>query len=194
LVTYYGPDVLYGFAGPVREEIKQNMIESWFDGTVKELRSLKNFRRTDNKRLMISNRQCIRKGEAEGQLIGGYLEIICLLIAANQLADFKNKILFLENMGDSPTIHMLLQTLKLAGVFDRISGLILGFFPDAQPKSEKYRSVGEIVLEITKEYSFPVLQINELGHNVENYVFPMGIKTRLDATNKTVEFLEKLVR
>ncbi len=194
LVTYYGPDVLYGFAGPVREEIKQNMIKSWFDGNVKELKPIKNFRRADNKKLIKSKRRCIRKGKAEGILIGGYLEIICLLIATGQLSDFKDKILFLENMDSSSTVHALLQTLKLAGVFDQISGLLLGFFPDAQPGTEGYRSVGEIVLEITKGYNFPILQINELGHNVENYVFPLGIKTKLDATNKTVGFLEKLVQ
>lgn len=194
LITYYGPDVLYGFARSMRDEIRQNMVESWFDGNVKELRPIKNFKRADNKRPIKSGRRCVRKGKAKGVLIGGYLEIVCLLIATKQLSGFKNKILFLENMGDSPTIHTLLQTLKLAGVFDQISGLLLGFFPDAQPGTEKYRPVGEIVLEITKGYSFPILQINELGHNVENYVFPMGIKTRLDATDKTVGFLEKLVR
>lgn len=194
LITYYGPDVLYGFAGPMRDEIRQNMIESWFDGNVKELKPIKNFKRADNKKLIKSGRRCVRKGKAEGVLTGGYLEVVCLLIAAKQLSDFKNKILFLENMGDSPTIHMLLQTLKLAGIFNQISGLLLGFFPDAQPGTEKHRPVGEIVLEITKGYNFPILQINELGHNVENYVFPLGIRTELDATNKTIRFLEKLVR
>lgn len=194
LITYYGPDVIFGFGGGVREEIKHNLIESWFDGNVQELRPIRAFKRADNRKSIRSGWKCIRKGKVSGRLLGGYLEILCLLIAGRQLTDFKGKILFLENMGNSPTVHMLLQTLKLAGVFDQISGLILGFFPDAQPKTKKYRPVGEILLEITRGYSFPILQINELGHNVENYVFPIGIKTRLDATNKKIEFLEKLTR
>lgn len=194
LVTFYGPDVIYTFGQKMRKEIKQNIIQSWFEGNVKELKTIKNFKRDDNQKPIKSAWQCLRKGKAEGQLIGGYLEIICLLIATKRLSDFKNKILFLENMSDSPTVHALFQTLKLAGVFNQISGLILGFFPDAQPGTEKYRPVGKIILEVTKGYKFPILQINELGHMVENYVFPNGIKTELDATNKKIRFLEKIVR
>jgi len=96
-----------------------------------------------------------------------------MLYASNQIGSLKGKILFLESMGESNVIHNRLQSLKLLGVFNEISGLILGYSPDLNPDSKYYR---DIVLALTPNKNFPILKINELGHCIPNYAWSIGQK------------------
>ena len=76
-------------------------------------------------------------------------------------------------------------TLKLNGVFQQIKGLIIGWFEGHEMENKEYnRDVADIILEVTKEYTFPILEIGELGHNVENYVLPIGCVATIDSDKK----------
>lgn len=72
--------------------------------------------------------------------------------------------------------------------------MIIGWFEDSELKDKgKNRSVSDLILEITKEYSFPILEIGELGHNVENYIFPIGCKASINADKKYLSIDEATV-
>ena len=55
------------------------------------------------------------------------------------------------------------------------------------------RKVSDVILEVTKDYSFPILEIGELGHNVENYILPIGCKATIDASKKYFSIDEETV-
>jgi len=93
-------------------------------------------------------------------------------------------------MGNANTIHTWLQWLKILGVFDEIAGVILGYFPDLDTNSKHFRDIEDLILELTAGKEFPILKINELGHCIWNYSWPIGAKMRLDATNCKIELLE----
>lgn len=192
MITFYGPDVIFTFGQQIHPKIEKQIINAWTKGTfqVSPISGLVD----DNKNPVDSYWKCIREGKVEGRLIGGYLDITCMLIASRQIPVPKDKILFLESMGRSDEIHKWLQWLKLLGVFDEINGLILGYFPDVKKSKRYHRDTGEIILELTKEKDFPILQVNELGHMIQNYVWPIGLNVKLDATNKKIEALEKCVK
>ncbi|MBI3619545.1 LD-carboxypeptidase [Candidatus Roizmanbacteria bacterium] len=99
--------------------------------------------------------------------------------------DFEDAILFLEGTDDIAHLDRQFTALKLNGVFGKISGLIIGWFEDHEMKDKDTdREVPDVILEVTKNYSFPILEIGELGHNVENYILPIGCTATIDADNK----------
>lgn len=192
LVTFYGPDVIFTFGQKeIPHQIKQQIIDAWTKG-VFDILPIDNLI-DDNGRPVLEKWKCIRHGVAEGEIIGGYLSIVSILYASKQIGSLKGKILFLESMEQSNVIHTWLQWLKILGVFDEISGLILGYFPDLNPESKYYRDIGDLILELTWDKSFPIFKVNELGHCIANYAWPMGVKVRLDTYNNSIKFLESCV-
>lgn len=192
LVTFYGPDLIYSFGIQKNtEKFNEQILKCLTEGKAefKQLNNLTN----DKGEPIPSEWQNIRSGKVKGRLVGGYLEIILYLLGANYLNNIDGSILFLESMEPASTNHTRLQYLKMMGVFDKINGLILGYFPNIKDDMRYYRSIGDIILELTKDKKFPILQINELGHFVKNYTFPSGIEVELDATNKTITALEDCV-
>ena len=104
--------------------------------------------------------------------------------------DFENAILFLETYKiASKALLSKLQQLTLIGVFKKIKGIVVGTnfgFDDLG----KNLPVEQIVTEITKDYKFPVLKIGEFGHYQPHAFLPVGVKVKLDATNKKVQIAE----
>ena len=116
------------------------------------------------------------------------------LLYAGYGPDVKGKILFLEGTGGINALDRQFTSMRLNGVFDKITGLILGWFDDhTLADKDQTRTVGETILEITENYSFPTLEIGELGHNVENYVFPIGCKASIDSKTNSFTIDEKTV-
>lgn len=63
------------------------------------------------------------------------------------------------------------------------------------PKLQKGDTIGiiapqKLVLDILKEYNFPILTNMDFGHYTVNTPMPVGIKAHLIATNKTFEVTE----
>ncbi|MFX1470803.1 MAG: LD-carboxypeptidase [Promethearchaeota archaeon] len=175
LVTYHGPDLLWTFGFEITPSIKDNIVKTFFEGSVGRLSPNPHWVNQTNPNLKYEGWKCLRKGEAKGILIGGHIRNLCYLMAAGYSPDFAKSILFLEGTDDIANLDRQFTILKLAGVFDKINGLILGWFEGSNTgNTEDYRIVSDVILEITKNYSFPILEIGELGHNVENYVFPIG--------------------
>ncbi|MFB3132342.1 MAG: LD-carboxypeptidase, partial [Rhodothermales bacterium] len=76
----------------------------------------------------------MRPGAAEGVLLGGNLTMIVRLLGTPYLPPLDGALLFLEDVGEQPyRIDALLAQLKLAGLLDRLGGLIRGAFTAWQP-------------------------------------------------------------
>lgn len=125
----------------------------------------------------------IRKGVAEGMLIGGNLSLIRGLVSGKYSINFDNKILFLEELGmeTGPALASnFLYYLKQNNVFDKISGLWLGNY-----EHESGISIEKILLDtIGDEYNFPIIKSNNFGHIEKKTVIPIGIKARIDTNNE----------
>ena len=72
LITYHGPDLIFGFGLPMSPIIKENLIKTWFEGKVGELQPNPGWKGLDklNKDEKYKGWQCVRKGKASGRLIG----------------------------------------------------------------------------------------------------------------------------
>lgn len=134
-------------------------------------------------------------GVAQGKLVGGNLTVIASQIGTPYLADWTDKILFLEEIKEEPyRVDRMLWQLKQAGVFEQINGLVLGSFRKCDPEEpEKSFSLQEVFDQHFKGVNFPVYQGASFGHIAPKFTLPIGIKAEIDADNCTLKTLEKSV-
>jgi len=194
IVTYHGPDLIFTFGLPMPEVIRENIMKTFFDGNVNALKPNPNWEHCSNKKVVGGGWRTVREGKASGVLVGGHIECLLTTTFAGYGPDFEGKILFLEGTGKIEHVDRALVALKLHGVFDKINGLVIGWFEGnnydgpmtGQPPKDLF-------LERLSEYNFPILEISELGHDVDNYVFPIGCMASIDAGERKFEILEPTV-
>lgn len=141
-----------------------------------------------------------KKGVANGSLIGGNLHILCNLIGTPyfpKLEQFSGAIFYWEEVGQSLyQIARYLYQLKYVGVLDKISGMLIGKIKYLKPirdKEVKEPDVKEMILDILKDYKFPIMVNMDFGHFTVNIPMPIGIKVSFDTTKKELNFLESAV-
>ena len=137
-----------------------------------------------------------RPGRAEGPLIGGLLNRILKVQAtpfAVPLERFDGAIFFWEEVrAPTPTIWYDLHALRLAGILDRIGGMVVGT-PTDMEIVEGPDTLREIVLDVLGDRDIPVLGNVDIGHSAANIPLPLGVRTELDADARTLSLLEGAV-
>ena len=109
----------------------------------------------------------------EGEIIGGNIRCFLKLAGTKYFPEVENKVLFIEGLGTSiEGLVTHLAQLKQIGVFDKISGLLIGTFT----KIEKEISVEEL-FELIQEYipsSLAVAKTYEVGHAKDSKILKIG--------------------
>lgn len=194
VVTYYGPSFLWGFSRQMTLPFTENFTKTFFSGDVGRLLPNPDWRHEEKKELMHAGWRSVRSGRTAGMLMGGHSGCLITTVLAGYGPNFKDAILFLEGTESIAKLDRQFTALRLNGVLDKISGLIIGYFDNHEMREqEKNCEVGDMVLEVTKGYDFPILEIGELGHNVENYTFPVGCRAMIDADMKNLVIDESTV-
>lgn len=141
----------------------------------------------------------IREGKAEGELVGGNLRIVVTLPGTPFDVDFKNKILFLEEVDEKPyRIDRMFTELLLAGKLQQVSGIALGVFRRCDKKmgsqkNENTFSLKEVLFDRLYDLGVPVIYGLSFGHIENKYTLPFGIKAKLDVINQTLTLKEPAV-
>jgi muramoyltetrapeptide carboxypeptidase len=127
-----------------------------------------------------------RKGDTSGILIGGNLTLLTNIIGTASDFDTKNKILFIEDIGEYLyKIDRMLYQLKRSGKFNKITGLIFGGFTDMSDTERPFgRSIDEILRDVAGEFDFPVCFNFPVSHEKENMALKIGVNYRLRITGK----------
>ena len=109
----------------------------------------------------------------EGRVVGGNIRCFLKLAGTKYFPEVENKVLFIEGLGTSiEGLVTHLAQLKQIGVFDKISGLLIGTFT----KIEKEISEEEL-FELVKDYipeHLPVVKTSEVGHAKDSKVLKIG--------------------
>ena len=138
-----------------------------------------------DKTIDLPGARAVRSGTAEGRLLGGNLSVLCSLMGTPYAPDFQDGLLFIEDVGDELSrINRFFMQLKLAGVFNRISGMIVGDFSDLTDKGRLPfgRTLDDMVKHHTDGTSFPIVMDAPFGHDKRLVTFPVGAHARLDAS------------
>ena len=135
-----------------------------------------------------------KMGHVKGQLVGGNLSILQSLLGSKSSINTDNKILFIEEIGEYHyQIDRMLYALKRAGYFDNCKGLIVGGMTKIRKNTTPWgQTIEELILDITKEYDFPILFDFPAGHDVENNALILGREVDLYVTKEfsVVKFSE----
>lgn len=139
-----------------------------------------------------------RKGQANGPLIGGLLERMSVLAGTDYfpaINEFGGAILFWEEIGrDMAEIYQYLYQLKNMGILAKINGMLIGKVKYLKPVrgEEEFQmpSLKEMVLDIVKDYNFPIMANLDFGHITGNIPMPVGIKAAFDTDKLELKFLE----
>lgn len=139
----------------------------------------------------------LQEGQAEGELIGGNLCLLHEFAAGKYKANFKDKILFLEELGiETPPVAAsnFLAFMKQNDVFEQIKGLWIGNYEHESGIS--LEKIISDVLELPNEkYKFPIIKSNNFGHIETKTVIPIGTKARIDTTKDIkIELIENCVK
>lgn len=115
------------------------------------------------------------RGEAtEGRVVGGNIRCFSKLAGTPYFPETAGKLLFLEAWsGKQARIASYLAQLKQLGVFEKVTGVILGTFTELE-KEMNLAEVEEMFLEALAEYSLPVLKSQRLGHGVDARCLRIG--------------------
>jgi muramoyltetrapeptide carboxypeptidase len=141
--------------------------------------------------------ECYGKENVEGELVGGNLCLITSNLGTPYEIDTRNKILFLEEVGEEPyRIDRMLTQLLLAGKLQQCKGIILGQFTDCETNGEKennftlWQVIENRILSLNK----PVMVNLMSGHSYPKLTLPIGAKVELNYRQGSVEVLEPVVK
>lgn len=148
-------------------------------------------------------------GKFRGRLLGGCLESLYEILSSSRYGDeqslcekyslfpekkeWEGKILFIETCEEKPDpdkFRKELLALKGKGVFEVISGMIVG-----KPQDEQfYEEYKQVILEVIEKKDFPILYNLNFGHATPRGVLPYGIEAEVDMDEKTITFLESMFK
>lgn len=134
-----------------------------------------------------------KTGIANGQLVGGNLTLLTNLLGSKTSIDTTGKIVFIEEIGEYRyAIDRMLQSLKRAGYFENCNGVIFGDISKVKYNTTNFgMNTYELILDVLKDYDFPILFDFPAGHEPDNRALYLGRTIQLNVSKEqtTVNFL-----
>jgi muramoyltetrapeptide carboxypeptidase len=131
-----------------------------------------------------------KQGKSVGKLVGGNLAVFMGLRGTRFDLNFKNNILFIEDIGEKPyQIDRMMQNLRLSGALSEISGLIVGQFSETEEDPLMHATIYEIIARAVQDYDIPVCFNFPVGHVDENLPLIVNAEVCLEVSSEGV-FME----
>ena len=189
---------LIGFHGPVAVSELTDYTKTYFQSVLMEPEapyvipvSTEN-KQNENE---LFHTKVIRPGKAKGELVGGNLSLISALAGTKYQWKIKDKIIFLEDVGEKPyridrMLTQLIQTCDLS----KAAGIVLGVFTGCEKnEGDASLSLMETLEDRLGSLKVPVIYGLSFGHIDNQCTLPVGIQAELDTAKQTLTLLEKAV-
>ena len=185
LLTFHGPMVTSDIIGDFSDFSRDNL----FDITM-NTENTKTISNPEGERIVTIN-----GGLAEGEIVGGNLSLIVSTIGTPYEIDTKDKILFIEEVGEEPySIDRMLNQLRLSGKLEDASGIILGDFKNCDSeKHDESLTLEQVITDLVKPEGKPTIFNLKAGHCEPMVTLPFGVKAKLDADKGEIYILENSV-
>lgn len=183
LVSFHGPVLVWNFGGDTFPAYTMDAFEKavMTTGVIGDLPRSGNW-------------SFLKDGKAAGVLYGGNLWSLQSLLGTPFEPEWEGALLFWEDIAKEPKrVDAMLTHLKLAGVLDKISGMVVGELVLCDPQGPSL-SIDEIILELTAEYKFPVLTGVRLGHTDDKLTLPIGARASIDSETGSFRVDQSAVR
>ena len=185
LISFHGPMLNSDF---IKDDFPQFTLES-FLRTLMEAEPAGSIARSpkgDRRSVTPPEIAILRRGKATGQLIGGNLSLICTTLATPYQPDFKNRILFLEDLDEVPyRFDRMLTHLLNASLLQQVAGIAIGtnkncFDPKAKGCKEYRQTIEDVFKERLRPLGIPIVLGLPFGHVPFNATLPIGVRATLD--------------
>lgn len=161
-----------------------------------ETATFANTKETDDALVPVRNRtRTITPGRGRGRLLGGNLTVLTAIIGSGYLPDFRNAILFLEDVEEAPySVDRMLTQLKLAGILDGVKGVAWGTCEKCDPgQGFGSLTIPDVLDDHLKPLGVPVFSGAMIGHVDRQFTLPLGVEVEIDAGAGTLTMLEGAV-
>lgn len=137
----------------------------------------------------------ITPGRARGRLIGGNLTVLTAIVGSGMLPDFRDAILFIEDVEEAPyRIDRMLTQLALAGILKEVRAVIWGRCTRCTPGAGfGSLTIGDLLDDHVKPLGVPAWEGAQIGHIPRQFIVPIGIEAEVDASTGTIRLLEPAV-
>lgn len=134
------------------------------------------------------NHKLNRQGTAQGILRGGNMAVAYGLRGTPYDLPPEGTVLFIEDVSERPhAIERMMYNLKLGGVLEKLSGLIIGQFTEYAEDGSLGKELYPALADLVKEYDYPVCFNFPVGHVTKNLPLINGAKVELIVGKKHVE-------
>lgn len=187
LVSFHGVVGSSTWSDYVARLFKEQFIEN-------KLAVYENPKKLDSQIIQYKDRiQTITPGIAEGTIIGGNLTLVSGLCGTPYLPSFQDAILFLEEIDEkSDRLDRMFCQLRNAGILSQIKGFIFGKCTNCGP-SGGYGSLTleQMLNDYIKPLGIPAYSGAMIGHISDQFLMPVGVRARMNASTGVIEYLEK---
>lgn len=139
----------------------------------------------------------LNPGTATGRILGGNLSMVVRLLGTPHLPDLTGAILIVEDVGEEPyQIDAYFSQLRMAGVLDRLGGLVLGGLTEGDVRPGKASlTMEEVLSDYVQPLSIPVADRLLYGHFPVKCSLPIGVQARLTVSgpDARLDVLESVV-
>lgn len=197
LVTFHGPTGQSSWNPFTVNYVKRIL----FNG---EVLTLQNSRENnDNPTTNQLRVQTITPGKVRGKLVGGNLSVLTAMLGSDYLPDWKQTILFVEEIGEEIyRVDRMLTQLKLAGILNQIAGFIFGQCTNcdritrenAQKDGEDSLTLAQVLKDHIQPLGIPAWHGSMIGHVKNKFTLPIGVEVEIDASQGIIQLLESAVR
>lgn len=137
----------------------------------------------------------IQSGIAQGKILGGNLSVLTSMAGSSYLPDFRDAVLFVEEVGEEPyRVDRMLTQLKIAGILDDISGFVFGKCTRCEPEAPNASlSLMQVLDDHIKPLGIPAWYGAMIGHIADKFTMPLGVRAEIDADRGEIRLLEPAV-
>jgi muramoyltetrapeptide carboxypeptidase len=131
-------------------------------------------------------------GILKGELIGGNLSVLYSLVGSASEMKTDGKILFIEDL-DEMLYHVdrMMMNLKRSGYLKNLNALIIGGMTEMKDNKVYFgKTAEEIIVDLVKEYEYPIILNFPAGHIADNRALIMGreVELKIAGNQITLEF------
>jgi muramoyltetrapeptide carboxypeptidase len=200
LLGIYSQTGLVTFHGPVGSATWNSFSVEYFKSVLIDglsTRMLNPAKKGDSLVQMDDRITTITGGKATGKLIGGNLTVLSHILGSTYTPDFKDAILFLEDVNEEVyKMDRMMTQLKISGILNQIKGFVFGKCTDCGPSKGGYGSLTleDVFEDHIKPLKIPAFSGAMIGHIKDKFTVPIGIEATIDADEGIIKLRESAVK
>ena len=145
------------------------------------------------KRMNNTFARCVCPGVVRGKAIGGNLTLFSSLVGTPYMPDLDGAVLFFEDIHASGyEVALMLNQLELAGVFDKVVGVVFGEFCKVPKRGAEDKTIDDVIVDFFTA-NLPCVFGMNFSHGDTTAVLPLGVDTLVDAEQCLVAFGDPFV-